>query len=70
MKEEEEEAARTWHSPIPRRPASCTGRDPGPPELALRGSGSGPIARLRRAWICDTPEVAGSNPALGRLEAC
>lgn len=34
--EEEEEEARLWHSPVPCRPTSCTGRDPGPSEPALR----------------------------------
>lgn len=41
MKGGEEEEARPWHSPIPCRPTSCTGRDLEPSEPALRRAALG-----------------------------
>lgn len=51
-----------WHSSVPCRPTSCTGRDPEHFEPALCAAALG---QSRRAWNHDTLEVAGSNPALG-----
>lgn len=64
--EEEEEEARPRRSPVPRRPSSFTGRDLGPSEPAPCAAALG---QSRRAWNCDTREVAGSNPPPRRLKA-